>query len=47
VPIPRVGLDSVNGPGAPTEDTLQGKKFTEEKHFMATKKKAAKKKKKH
>jgi hypothetical protein len=31
----------------PTEDTLQGKKFTEEKHFMATKKKAAKKKKKH
>jgi hypothetical protein len=47
VPIPRVGLDSVNGVGAPTEDTLQGKKFTEEKHFMATKKKAAKKKKKH
>jgi len=47
VPIPRVGLDSVNGRGAPTEDTLQGKKFTEEKHFMATKKKAAKKKKKH
>jgi hypothetical protein len=35
------------GQRAHPEDTLQGKKFTEEKHFMATKKKAAKKKKKH
>jgi hypothetical protein len=46
-PILQVGLDSANGLGAPNRDTLQGKKFTEENNFMATKKKAAKKKKKH
>jgi hypothetical protein len=45
-PILDVGLHR-QAAKRPTEDTLQGKKFTEEKHFMATKKKAAKKKKKH
>jgi hypothetical protein len=46
-PIPSIGLHRKTGQAARTEETLQGKKFTEENTSMATKKKAAKKKKKH
>ena len=46
-PIPQVGLHRQMGKSAQPKTPCKGKKFTEEKHFMATKKKAAKKKKKH